>query len=194
MSKRDDILTATLDLIVEGGLHAFSFSKLFARAGVGSGTVYNYFANKDELVRTLYLETTAVMDSILLADYDPEADLRTRFEALLRNMASFAASHRRELALLSACEHTALITPELRWNASPALEVSLAIMIEGQQSGAFAPMEPMLAVSLVSSALLGAVRGQAEGKYKPEVPVLEQTLAACWRLVAAPESARSPAC
>ena len=46
MGKRDDILTATLDLISEEGLQSTTFSKIFKRANVGSGTVYNYFKNK----------------------------------------------------------------------------------------------------------------------------------------------------
>lgn len=187
MGKREDILSATLDLIVEQGLHAFSFSKLFARAGVGSGTVYHYFASKEELVQTLYREVSALLDQAMLADHDPDAPLKVQFSALMRSMAVFAVTHRKELALLSACDHAAYIAPEWRNQNSPALELALQLVQAGQAQGVFVPMEPMLAVSLVSMGLIAVVEGLEAGKYvSDQETALAQVIEACWRALALP--------
>ncbi|MBB3128544.1 AcrR family transcriptional regulator [Paenibacillus rhizosphaerae] len=54
MGKKQDIMTATLDLIHEEGLPSVTFAKLIKRANVGSGTIYNYFSNKEDLVNAVY--------------------------------------------------------------------------------------------------------------------------------------------
>lgn len=67
MSKKQDIMAATLDLIHEEGLQSVTFSKIFKKANVGSGTVYNYFANKEELVNAVYKEARTHMGSTSFA-------------------------------------------------------------------------------------------------------------------------------
>lgn len=186
MSKREDILAASLDLIVESGLHAFSFSKLFARAGVGSGTVYHYFPSKEELVRSLYRETAALLDQAILSDYDATADLKTRFRLIMQKMAMFAIKNGKELELLNACNHSSYIPLELRQQATPALKLSLDLLAEGQATGQFVPMEPMMAVSMISGALLAVISGQQSGKFPSHVDQLDQTIEACWRAIAFP--------
>ena len=62
MGKREDIFEAGRDLIIEGGIEPLTLSKIFARAKVGSGTVYHYFSNKEDLLDVLYRETAEFMD------------------------------------------------------------------------------------------------------------------------------------
>ncbi|MDG0812818.1 TetR/AcrR family transcriptional regulator [Cohnella rhizosphaerae] len=64
MGKRQDIMDATLDLIHEEGLQSVTFSKIFKKADVGSGTIYNYFSNKEELVNAVYKEARMLMGGI----------------------------------------------------------------------------------------------------------------------------------
>ena len=66
MSKKKDIMDATLALIHEEGLQSVTFSKLFKRAGVGSGTIYNYFANKEEFVNAVYRDARMLMGEHML--------------------------------------------------------------------------------------------------------------------------------
>ena len=54
--KRDNILHTTLHLIVERGLESTPMSLIASEAAVGMGTIYHYFASKEELVNALYRE------------------------------------------------------------------------------------------------------------------------------------------
>jgi len=47
--KRDDIVQAALELIAENGFHGAPMAMIADRAGVGAGTIYRYFENKDLL-------------------------------------------------------------------------------------------------------------------------------------------------
>ena len=54
--KRGAILEAALSLFVERGFHGTAVPALADRAGVGAGTIYRYFKNKEGLVNELYRE------------------------------------------------------------------------------------------------------------------------------------------
>ena len=53
--KRDAILTAASELVATQGLGAAT-AKIAKQAGVAEGTLFIYFANKDDLLNQLYLE------------------------------------------------------------------------------------------------------------------------------------------
>lgn len=186
MGKREDILAATLDLVVEGGIQSLSLSKIFARAGVGSGTVYNYFESKEALVNTLYRELLASFNREVLAGYDPTGSLKERFRTLLGNFASFTLVHPKERAFLDACGHLPSIAPELRMGSTPSMEAARALFTEGQRTGAFVEMDPMMMVAMLNSAITAVVQGGIDGKYRFDEAALEQALEACWRAVARP--------
>ena len=50
---RERLLACAQQLTEEGGAQAVSMRALAVRAGTATGTVYNYFANKDELLLAL---------------------------------------------------------------------------------------------------------------------------------------------
>jgi AcrR family transcriptional regulator len=48
--KRRDIALACRDLLLEEGIENLTVSQIAKRAGVGKGTIYEYFANKEDIV------------------------------------------------------------------------------------------------------------------------------------------------
>lgn len=188
MGKREDILAATRDLIVEEGLQSLSFSKIFARAGVGSGTVYNYFASKETLVNALYHETVAVMDREVLLGYDPHASIKERFWVLMQNMIRFVLSYRKELAILDACCRSPSFAEELRLQLTPTMEIALSLFSEAQAAGVFRPMDQMVATMMTTGAILAVAQGHLDGKYSLDEAKIEQAITASWRALAAPEA------
>lgn len=48
--KRRDIALSCKDLVVEKGINNLSVAELAKEAGVGKGTIYEYYKNKDEIV------------------------------------------------------------------------------------------------------------------------------------------------
>jgi len=87
-NKRDEIVRSALELIAEHGFHGAPMAMIAEKAGVGAGTIYRYFENKDILITELYREIEEELTPSLLAGYDPEGPVRERFlhlcAALLR--------------------------------------------------------------------------------------------------------------
>ena len=86
--KRDEIVRAALELIAEHGFHGAPMAMVAERAGVGAGTIYRYFENKDVLITELYRELEERSYPVILNGYAPEKPIRERFlhlcTALLR--------------------------------------------------------------------------------------------------------------
>jgi len=86
--KRDEIVRAALELIAENGFHGAPMAMIAEKAGVGAGTIYRYFENKDVLIGELYRELEDKFRPCLNAGYDRQHTIRSRFihlaTALLR--------------------------------------------------------------------------------------------------------------
>lgn len=54
--KRSEIMAAALELLAEQGFHGAPMAQIASRAGVGAGTIYCYFAGRDELINEIYRE------------------------------------------------------------------------------------------------------------------------------------------
>jgi len=77
--KREDIIRAALELIAEHGFHGAPMAMIAERAGVGAGTIYRYFENKDVLIAELYRALEGRITPYLLDGYDAKKPLRERF-------------------------------------------------------------------------------------------------------------------
>jgi len=77
--KREEILRAALELIAEQGFHGAPMAMIADRAGVGAGTIYRYFENKDVLIAELYRDLEGRIYPALLEGYASEKPIRERF-------------------------------------------------------------------------------------------------------------------
>ncbi|MEA3512306.1 MAG: TetR/AcrR family transcriptional regulator [Campylobacterota bacterium] len=64
LEKRRQIAKSTCDLFIEEGFVNISISQLAVKAGIGKGTIYEYFKNKEDVVFELM--------SCLQDEYDPK--------------------------------------------------------------------------------------------------------------------------
>lgn len=79
IDKRKEIVRAALELIAENGFHGAPMAMIANKAGVGAGTIYRYFENKDVLICGLYQELEERMYPVILDGYLSESPIRERF-------------------------------------------------------------------------------------------------------------------
>ncbi|QNI34344.1 TetR/AcrR family transcriptional regulator [Alloacidobacterium dinghuense] len=75
--KRSAILEAAIHEIAENGIGAAT-AKIAARAGVANGTLFTYFASKEELLNELYLDLKNEFYRRVNADFPQKASLERR--------------------------------------------------------------------------------------------------------------------
>ena len=81
-SKRRLILDAALRVFARQGFHACRVSDIADEAGVAYGLVYHYFASKDEVLDTLFLERWQVMLELIREVDAQPIPVREKFGAI----------------------------------------------------------------------------------------------------------------
>ena len=110
--KRTEILKATLMLISEHGFHGAPMSKVAEAAGVGAGTIYRYFENKDVLINELFLEIKKHMSQAMLAGFSEDDSPEEIFRKIWRNTYNFCIQNPQEMLFLEQYHNSPFLTPE----------------------------------------------------------------------------------
>jgi AcrR family transcriptional regulator len=100
-SRRDAILNAAMELIAERGFHRSPTSLISKKAGVGNGTIYHYFKNKEVLIEEIfnmiwkrYLSITA------LENQSGKVPLREQFIRISKTILTFFIQNAHEFRFL----------------------------------------------------------------------------------------------
>jgi len=79
LDKRTEIMTVAMELLAENGFHRVPMSMVAARANVAVGTIYLYFAGKDELITELFQELEKKIITTIREGFPTEGPIRERF-------------------------------------------------------------------------------------------------------------------
>ncbi|MFM0039346.1 TetR/AcrR family transcriptional regulator [Paraburkholderia strydomiana] len=104
--KRNAILAAAAEVIAEQGLGAPT-ARIAKLAGVAEGTLFTYFANKDDLLNALYLDIKAELRDVMMSRYPRHASVRERAHYVWNQFVDWGVAQpqkRRAMAQLSVSE------------------------------------------------------------------------------------------
>ncbi|HEY5946806.1 MAG TPA: TetR/AcrR family transcriptional regulator, partial [Kofleriaceae bacterium] len=192
--KRRRILDAALQTFAARGYHGTSVPEVAEAAGVGVGTLYRYFEDKNALVNELYRDAKQRLKSALLDDL-PAPDVyqldnaQSWFVALWQRLAAFARAEPDAFRFLEMQDHVEYLDAESR-----ALELSVLapLWLAGKRlrdrNAAVPPVD--VAIALLWGAFVGLVKASRLGYLPLDDRKLEQAGAAAWRMIA-PEITRA---
>lgn len=104
-SKRDAILDAMLDIVVERGFHDAPMSLISQRSGASPGIIYHYFSSKEAIIQALYSRIYALKLDAFLTSFDPDRDPGEVFVEIFLSVYHFYRKHQREMRFYELCEH-----------------------------------------------------------------------------------------
>ena len=111
--KRTAILETSLALLAERGFHDAPMSLIAQRAGVGTGTVYRYFDNKDALINELFLELKRDLLAAMLHGLPAAASFQIQLRHLWRRTFDFCVRHPEAMRFLEQYHNSPFLTPEV---------------------------------------------------------------------------------
>lgn len=163
---RARLLAAARELFAEKGVGATRLGEITERADVAAGSLYNHFADKDEIVGVLLAEISEeqgrIVDELTAEIEDPAA------------VVSFAHRHFVRLAY----KDRGFGALAIRLDASHKLMSkalgprALRDIRAGMESRRFRVEDAATAVYITGGALLGAISGVVEGRLGPEAEEL----------------------
>ncbi|MGE0400537.1 MAG: TetR/AcrR family transcriptional regulator [Kofleriaceae bacterium] len=185
--KRRIILDAALRVFAERGFHGTNVPEVAARAGVGVGTLYRYFENKEALVNQVYRDAkqrlrAALLDGAASVDLYKLDAARIWFLELWRRLGTFAKSEPDAFRFLEMQDHTPYLDAESR-------ELELSVLAPLWMAGkklrdrtAGAPVDMLIA--LLWGAFVGLIKAERLGYLRVDDKQLALAGEQCWRLIA----------
>lgn len=98
--KRKAIMEAALKLFTERGFHGTSTAQISKEAGVATGTPFNYFSSKEDLVNSLYSEVKSRLSSCIKEGIDIEATSQDKIKKLWSNFIIFGVNNPEEFLFI----------------------------------------------------------------------------------------------
>jgi len=185
-NKRDEIVRSALELIAEHGFHGAPMALVAEHAGVGAGTIYRYFENKDVLISELYKELEAKLYPFLLEGYAIEAPLRMRFlhlgTALLRYFIEHPL-HFRYLEQFHNSPYGVAVRRDKLLGKTGGCDAFRELFEQGAAQQVVKDLPLVLLFALAFGPLLAVARDHILGFVRLDDAIVERVVEACWDAV-----------
>ena len=178
--KQAAILDATLELVSEKGFHGTPTSAIAQEAGVGVGTIYRYFENKEDLIDELYKQLKLQLAKAILVDYSADLPLRERFRRLWINTARFYIDHPLETAFMEQYANSPFLKSETRDIHLEYFGQVFEFLERGIYEGVLKDLPMELFGSLTMEVAISLAKKHRDGAIVLTDAVLEQAVDACW--------------
>jgi len=186
-NKRDEIIRSALELIAEHGFHGAPMAMIAERAGVGAGTIYRYFENKDILIDELYHEIEAEIYTHLLDGYVFDAPIRTRFlhlwSAILRYYIEFPLHFRYLEQFRNSPYGVACRRDKILGNKSGGCNIFRELFEQGTAQEVVKDLPLVILFALSFGPLLAVTRDHILGFVQLDESLIIRTVEACWDAV-----------
>lgn len=183
-------------MFAERGFHGTNVPEVAAKAGVGVGTLYRYFASKEALVNQVYRDAkqrlrAALLDGAAPVDLNRLDAARIWFLDLWQRLGHFARTEPEAFRFLEMQDHLPYLDAESR---QLELSVLAPLWMAGRKlrdRTAGAPVDVMIA--LLWGAFVGLVKAERLGYLRVDDEQLALAGEQCWRLVAPDDQGLRPA-
>lgn len=185
-SKRDKIILATINLISEYGFHGTPISMIAQTAGVGAGTIYRYFKDKDTLVLEIFKQVNSGFKKTLLLGYDEGQPIRDRFLHLCRGIFQYGITNPYEFKFIEQFYNspygTTLRREKLFCNCGDTgQDLPLEqVFAAGQAQHVIKDLPLAALIALAIGPIVFLVKDSIVGLIQLDETTIDNTLAACW--------------
>jgi AcrR family transcriptional regulator len=185
-SKRELIIHATIRLISEYGFHGTPISMIAHEAGVGAGTIYRYFKDKDTLVLEIFKQVNCGFKKTLLHEYDANQTIRDRFLHLCRGIFQYGIQNPYEFKFIEQFYNspygTSLRREKFFCNCGDTgQDLPLEQVFAAGQAQQLIKELPLAAlIALAIGPIVFLVKDSIAGLIQLDQTTINNTLAACW--------------
>lgn len=183
LEKRDEIVRAALELIAENGFHGAPMAMIADKAGVGAGTIYRYFENKDVLINELYRELEVRLYDVLMKGYSPEKPVRERFIHLGTTILRYCITNQLDFRYLEQFHNSPYGVVHRRdklFGNSNQKDIYRELFEEGVALKVIKQLPLVVLFALAFGPLITVARDHILGFVRLDDRLITQTIEACW--------------
>lgn len=114
LDKKMSVLNAALQLISEQGFNGTTMSQIAKCANSSVGTIYHYFAGKEELLNELFFDVKKRQSDYVNQDFLNNIRIQDGFKVFCVSIIRFSLEYPIEVSFMDQYENSPLITTETK--------------------------------------------------------------------------------
>lgn len=182
--KRSAILRAALELFAQRGHWATPTAAVSRAAGVAEGTLFTYFATKDELLNALYRALKVELAADLLAGLPRQAAIRAQLEHVWTRYLRWGLAHPGKCRVMSQLKLADSISAETHAvGMEPFAEVAAAVEVS-MRAGELRKIPVDLVAAMLGAMADATLAGLAQRR-KGRAAYRRQGFEMFWQAIAA---------
>ena len=146
--KRTAIMEAALKLFTERGFHGTSTAQISKEAGVATGTLFNYFPTKENLINSLYFEVKGRLSRSMGKEIEAESTFKDKMRKLWSNLINWGLDNQEEFLFVGQFCSSPYITKFTREEVMKEYEFLHNFVKEGIKSGEIKDFSPELTITM----------------------------------------------
>lgn len=158
--KRTAIMEAALKLFTERGFHGTSTAQISKEAGVATGTLFNYFPTKEDLINSLYFEVKGRLSRSMGKGIETESTFQERLRRLWSNFINWGVDNQEEFFFVGQFCSSPYITKYTREEVMKEYIFLHNLVNEGIKTGEIKDFSPELTIAMFyqgSRAVVGLI-------------------------------------
>ena len=180
--KKTAIMEAALTLFTERGFHGTSTAEISREAGVATGTLFNYFSTKEDLINSLYFEVKGDLSHAMGKDIEAEITFQDKLRKIWLNLIRWGVNNQEEFLFVGQFCSSPYITKFTREEVMKEYIFLHKLVDEGIKKGEIRDFSTELTIAMfyqgsraVVNLILDSDPSQDENK------VLEEGFQIIWR-------------
>ena len=166
-------------LLTDNGVQATPMSAIAKAADTGMGTIYNYFATKEELINAIYLYIKQQeMDA--LRQPSGEESIKRQFDHFYRTLIHYFLEHPLHFRFMDQFHNSPILTVETKKEGLKTLDVFSTLIAKGQQQGIIKTIGFDELLYFINGGLMGFIRWILSGAQEMNKDLLDNQLRIAW--------------
>ena len=182
MEKRERIIQSAMKLLIDNGVQATPMSAIAKAADTGMGTIYNYFATKEELINAIYLYIKQDEVNFLNAPFTDES-VKRRFDHFYGAFILYFIKHPLHFRFMDQFHNSPILTSDTKEEGMKTIETFLSFISKGQEQGILKQIGFDELMSFLNGGLMGFVRWVLMGHISVDKTLLDNQLRIAWDAV-----------
>lgn len=180
-NKREDILSAALQLFASRGYDGTTVPMIAEQANVGAGTIYRYFESKEQLVNVLFQHWVEnLASSIVMGQEESRLPLREQFSWIFKRLITFANDHLDVIMFLDSHCGGLYLDEKSSYEFNTMLNVFREVLEYGKKEGIIKNFNENALIGMVWGAFVQLFKLIRGGLLENNAELFRHAEESCW--------------
>ena len=148
IDKKVAIMESALKLFTERGFHGTSTAQISKEAGVATGTLFNYFSTKEDLIHSLYFEVKGQLSQSMGKEIEAQNTFQDKLKKIWSNLIKWGVDNQEEFLFVGQFCSSPYITKFTREEVTKEYVFLHDLVNQGIKTGAIKNFSAELTIAM----------------------------------------------